>query len=206
VHLAVVDPGVGGDRRPIALRVAEGDRVLVGPDNGLLTPAVRLFGGAVEAVDVALSLARLEPVSSTFHGRDLFAPIAARIALGELIGALGDEIDPGGLATLDLPQPEIDTDHVAAHALGIDRFGNVELNVSHEQVTRSPLRLGDPLTVEVASGPAPAVYARTFEEVGEGELLLYEDSSRMLSLAVNRGSAARLLAIEVDASVTLRPA
>jgi S-adenosylmethionine hydrolase len=206
IHMAVVDPGVGGDRRPVAVTVNDGERILVGPDNGLLSLAIERFGGATAAVDIALSPARLEPVSATFHGRDLFAPVAARLSLGDDVASLGEAIDASALATLELPQPEIDAERVVAHALGIDRFGNVELNVSHEQLAGGPLRLGNPLTVEVASGPVPAIFARTFEEVPEGALLLYEDSSRMLSLAVNRGSAARLLALEVDGAVTLRPA
>jgi S-adenosylmethionine hydrolase len=206
IHMAVIDPGVGGDRRPVAVEVNDEKRILVGPDNGLLAPAIERFGGATAAVDIALSPARLEPVSATFHGRDLFAPVAARLALGDELSTVGEPIDPLGLAKLELPEPETDSRGIVAHALGVDRFGNVELNVSHEQLAGSPLRLGEPLTVEVASGPVPAVFARTFEEVPEGALLLYEDSSRMLSLAVNRGSAERLLALEVDDVVTLRPA
>jgi S-adenosylmethionine hydrolase len=206
VHMAVVDPGVGGDRRPVAVRAAEGDRVLVGPDNGLLAPAIARLDGALEAVDITLSPARLEPVSATFHGRDLFAPVAAHLALGGELTALGETIDTATLAELELPQAEIGADAIVAHALGIDRFGNVELNVSHDQLAAGPLRLGDPLTVEVPSGPVPAVFARTFEEVAEGALLVYEDSSRMLSLAVNRGSAERLLGIGVEEEITLRPA
>jgi S-adenosylmethionine hydrolase len=204
--MAVVDPGVGGDRRPVAIKVSNEDRVLVGPDNGLLVPAVERFGGATAAVDIALSPARLEPVSATFHGRDLFAPVAARLALGDELSSVGETIDPFGLAKLELPEAEIGAESIVAHALGIDRFGNVELNVSHEQLAGGPLRLGDPLTVEVPSGPVPAVFARTFEEVSDGALLLYEDSSRMLSLAVNRGSAERLLAVSVDQEIVLRPA
>jgi S-adenosylmethionine hydrolase len=206
IHMAVVDPGVGGDRRPVAVTVNDGERILVGPDNGLLSLAIERFGGATAAVDIALSPARLEPVSATFHGRDLFAPVAARLALGDELTGVGETFDPGELTKLELPQPEIDAESVVAHALGIDRFGNVGLNVSHKQLAGAPLRLGNPLTVGVASGPVPAIFARTFEEVPEGALLLYEDSSRMLSLAVNRGSAARLLALEVDGAVTLRPA
>ncbi len=205
VHVAVVDPGVGGERRPVAVSVNADDRVLVGPDNGLLAPALDRLGGASAAVDITLSPARLEPVSATFHGRDLFAPVAARLALGDELGSLGEEIEVAGLRGLDLPQPRIDAEGIVAHAIGIDGFGNIELNVPHERLAGSPLRLGDPLTVGVASGPVGAVFARTFEEVGEGELLLYEDSSRMLSLAVNRGSAERLLALEPDDAVTLRP-
>src|SRR3954469_3218468 len=82
VHLAVVDPEVGAERRGVAIRCAEEGRFLVGPDNGLLMPAAAAFGGAVEAVDVARSPHRLEPVAATFHGRDVFAPVAAHLAAG----------------------------------------------------------------------------------------------------------------------------
>lgn len=205
VHLAVVDPGVGGKRTPVAVRAAEDNRLLVGPDNGLLGLALDRFGGASEAVDLSLSPARLEPVSATFHGRDLFAPVAARLALGEALASLGKAIEPSKLTRLELPAPQIEPERIVAHALGVDRFGNVSLNVSHEQLSDGPLRLGQLLTVEVPSGPVEAIFARTFEEVSEGTLLLYEDSSRMLSLAVNRGSAERLLAIGRDDQVVLRP-
>ena len=204
VHLAVVDPGVGGERRPVAVRTADEERILVGPDNGLLALAISKLGGAAEAADISLSPARLEPVSATFHGRDLFAPVAARLALGEQLGGLGEAIEPASLKQLELPQPLIEKDRIVAHALGIDRFGNVALNVSHDQLAGGPLRLGDPLTVEVTSGPVDAIFARTFEEVPEGGLLLYEDSSRILALAVNRGSAERLLGLGRDDEVVLR--
>jgi hypothetical protein len=205
VLLAVVDPGVGGERRPVAVRTEEGGRFLVGPDNGLLGPAVGELGGAAEAVDITLSPARLEPVSATFHGRDLFAPVAARLALDEPLAALGEAIDPGTLSGLEIPEAVVSADRIVAHALGFDRFGNVALNVGHEQLAEGPLRLGHQLTVEVPSGPVAAVFARTFEEVPEGGLVLYEDSSRALALAINRGSAARLLGLERDQEVVLRP-
>ena len=204
IHVAVVDPGVGTERLAVALRTARGD-VLIGPDNGLLWLAVSELGGAAEAVDVTLSPARLEPVSATFHGRDLFAPVAARLALDEPLAALGEGFDPGSLARLEFPEPAIEADRVVAQALGFDSFGNVALNVGHEQLADGPLRLGRAVSVEVASGPVEAVFARTFEEVPEGALVLYEDSSRALALAVNRGSAERLLGLEEDDEVILRP-
>jgi S-adenosyl-L-methionine hydrolase (adenosine-forming) len=204
IHLAVVDPGVGTDRRGVAIRTAHEDRILVGPDNGLLALATDAFDGAEEAVDISLSSARLEPVSATFHGRDLFAPVAARLALGDPLAALGETIDAATLKALELPEPTIEPERIVAHALGADRFGNVALNLSHDQIAGGPLKLGHPLTVETASGPITATFARTFEEVKEGELLLYEDSFRILALAVNRGSAERLLALKPDDEVVLR--
>lgn len=205
VHLAVVDPGVGGERRGVALRVAEEERFLVGPDNGLLALAAARLGGATEAADIGHSSARLEPVSATFHGRDLFAPVAARLSLGDPLSELGEEIDPATLAPLELPSAEVSEEHIAARVLSADRFGNLTLNVSHEQLAEGPLRLGEPLSVEVASGNVDAVYARTFGEVPEGALLAYEDSSRMLALAINHGSAEGLLFLGRDDVVVLRP-
>ena len=128
VHLAVVDPGVGGARRALALRDQEG-RLHVGPDNGLLIPAVEKFGGIAEAHELANPEYALESVSRTFHGRDLFAPAAAHLALGVELSALGPPIAVDALARLDLPQPEVGTSRIKGTVLAIDRFGNVQLNL-----------------------------------------------------------------------------
>jgi S-adenosylmethionine hydrolase len=205
VHLAIVDPGVGGERRAVALRTAGEERFLVGPDNGLLALAAARFGGAAEAVDITRSTARLEPVSATFHGRDLFAPVAARLALGEELAPLGDSIDPAALTGLELPQPSVSGEEITAHVLGSDRFGNLYLNVSHARLAEGPLRLGAPIAIVAGGTEHDAVFARTFGEVAKGELLAYEDSARMLALAVNRGSAAVLLGLSSDDEVMLRP-
>jgi S-adenosylmethionine hydrolase len=201
VHLAVVDPGVGGTRRAVAVRVAEEDRVLVGPDNGLLWPAAERFGGVVEAVDVARSPHRLEPVSATFHGRDLFAPVAAKLAGGAPLAAAGEPIDPDELVKLRLPAPHIDAERVFAHVVSADGYGNVTLDVTHEEGTGAGLRLG----ASVLINGTPATYARTFEEVGPGELMLYEDAYRTLALAVNRGSAKDFLDLALDDEVRIEP-
>jgi S-adenosylmethionine hydrolase len=206
VHLAVIDPGVGTARRPVAVRVAEEERVLVGPDNGLLSLAWARFGGPVEAVDIGRSRFRLEPASATFHGRDLFAPVAANLALGAGLGEAGEAIDPGSLRPLEIPAPRIWPDRVVAHVVRVDRFGNVALNVRHEDLAGGPLRLGEPLAVESAGRRTSAAFARTYEDVSRGELLLYEDSSHALALAVNRGSAGARLGLGPDDEVVLRPA
>ena len=105
VHLAVVDPQVGSERRAIALRTADEDRLLVGPDNGLLALAARRFGGAVEAVDIGRSQLRLEPASATFHGRDIFAPVAAHLAGGCALAAAGEPVDPDSWPTCTCRSP-----------------------------------------------------------------------------------------------------
>ena len=207
VHLAVVDPGVGTERRPVAVRVAEEDRILVGPDNGLLSLAWERLGGPVEAVDVRDVEFRLEPASSTFHGRDLFAPVAASLAVGAELTRGGRADRPStSLNALEIPAPRIWPDRIVAHVVRTDRFGNVALNVRHEDLADGPLRLGQSLAIESAGERVGARSRATFEDVRPGELLLYEDSTRTLALAVNRGSAAELLRLRRDDEVVLRPA
>jgi hypothetical protein len=194
VHLAVVDPGVGAERRAIALRTIEEDRILVGPDNGLLSLAAQRFGGIAEVVDVARSPHRLEPVSATFHGRDIFAPVAAHLAAGEPLGAAGDPVDADEIVRLDMPLAVLEGATLYAHAVGFDRFGNIMLDMEHAELTESGFKLGHGVAVNGRRG----VYATTFADVPPGELLLYEDAYRTLALAVNRGSARELLGVERD--------
>jgi S-adenosyl-L-methionine hydrolase (adenosine-forming) len=202
VHLAVVDPEVGADRRAVAARTAEDDRLLVGPDNGLLALAATRFGGVVEAVDIGRSDHRLEPSSATFHGRDIFAPVAAHLATGAPLAEVGEPIDPDELKPLHMPLARQDDEVLVAHALAFDRFGNVMLDVEHEELAGAGLRLGHPVVVN----DVDAVFVTTFADVPPGRLLLYEDAYRTLSLAVNRGSAADRLGLVLDAEVRIVPA
>jgi S-adenosylmethionine hydrolase len=202
VHLAVVDPEVGAERRAVAIRCRQDDRILVGPDNGLLMPAAEAFGGAVEAVDVSRSPHRLEPVAATFHGRDIFGPVAGALAAGAPLGGAGDPLDVGELVALALPSATVQEGRVEAHALAIDGFGNVQLDASHEQLAGSGLRLGRAALVNGRH----AQFASTFADVAAGELLLYEDAYRTLALAINRGSAAEALGLRLDDPVLLEPA
>jgi S-adenosylmethionine hydrolase len=206
VHLAVVDPEVGKERRAVALRVAAEDRLLVGPDNGVLSLAVERFGGVVEAVDIGRSPWRLEPVSATFHGRDIFAPVTAQLAAGEPLAEAGEPFEPGELVTVRLPEPSRDGDALVAHALTVDRFGNATLDISHEDLQGSGLRLGRPLELEAGAQRFTAWYAVTFADVRPGEVLVYEDAYRMLAVAVNRGSAAELLGLSPDRELRIWPA
>jgi S-adenosylmethionine hydrolase len=194
VHLAVVDPGVGAERRAIALRTSEEDRILVGPDNGLLSLAAQRFGGIAEVVDVARSPHRLEPVSATFHGRDIFSPVAAHLALGAPLGDAGDPNDPDEIVRLDMPMAFLENDELYAHAVSFDHFGNIMLDVEHAELTDSGFRLGHSVDVNGHTG----VYATTFADVAPGQLILYEDAYRTLALAVNRGSAKELLGVGRD--------
>ena len=204
VHLAVVDPDVGAQRRAIALRTADRRR-FVGPDNGLLTLATQAAGGIVEAVDIARSRFRLKPVSATFHGRDIFAPIAAALAGGTTLAAAGDPIDPADLVTISLPTPAVRDGALIAHVRYVDRFGNLQLNVGHDDLGESGLRLGRAATIEPGDGSVhPVHYVRTFADAVPDELLLYEDAQRRLAIAVNHGSAAQRLGLAVDDELRIR--
>jgi S-adenosylmethionine hydrolase len=204
VHLAVVDPGVGSDRRAVAVETSEG-RFLVGPDNGLLSRALDRLGGPRAAVELSRSPFRLEPVSATFHGRDLFAPVAAHLALGARLEEAGEPIDPGTLATLDLPAPRLEAGEVVSHAIHADGYGNVTLNLDASMLAGGPLAEGERLEVRAPDGRFEALWARTFADVQAGELLLFEDSSGAMALAVSGGSASGLLNLVPDREVTLRP-
>jgi S-adenosyl-L-methionine hydrolase (adenosine-forming) len=205
VHLAVVDPEVGTERRAVAIRVAEEDRVLVGPDNGLLWPAGERLGGPLEAADISLSPFRLEPLSATFHGRDVFAPVAATLAQGATLGEVGMPLPPNALTTLESSAARIENGRTFAQVAYLDHYGNAVLDVDEARLPETGLRLGHHVVVETGSGSAEAVFARTFADVGPGGLLLYVDSYRALALAVNRGSAAETLGLAAGDEVVLRP-
>ncbi len=205
VHLAVVDPGVGTSRRAVAIRVARGDRVLVGPDNGLLWRAIERFDGAVAAVDVSRSPFRLMPISATFHGRDVFAPVAAHLANGADFAEAGEEIDAGSLIELPRAEPAVEENRVVSTVVSVDGYGNVALDLSERHAAGLGLRPGQPLGVEAPGAERTARFALTFADVPPGELILYEDANRSLALAVNRGSAARELVLAPGDRVILRP-
>jgi hypothetical protein len=203
VHLAVVDPGVGGQRRPLALRDASG-RLYVGPDNGLLLPAAERFGGVAEAHEIANPAYALEQVSRTFHGRDLFSPAAAHLALGLDLGELGPPIDLQELVRLDVPRAEHVEGGIRGTVLAVDRFGNAALNLTRDDLEQASIVPGKTVEVEACGSKYFAVTARTFADAREGDLLLYEDSYRNVAIAVSRGSAASLLGIDEGGELLLR--
>jgi S-adenosyl-L-methionine hydrolase (adenosine-forming) len=203
VHLAVVDPEVGAARRAIALRTQDEDRLLVGPDNGLLIPAAERFGGVAEAVEISASGWRLEPVSATFHGRDVFAPVAARLAAGEPLAAAGPPLEAGELVSLERSRARKEGDALVAHVVAADTYGNAILDATHADLVESGLRLGDAVAARTGARRVRGVVARTFSDVGPGSLLLYEDAGGALALAVNGGDAAALLGVRAGDEVRL---
>lgn len=203
VHVAIVDPAVGTQRRAIAVRVADEDRVLVGPDNGLLMPAIEQLGGAVEAVEISSSPARLLPVSPTFHGRDIFSPVAASIAAGSSLSHHGPELDPARLIQITLPKPFIGPGRIVAHASAVDRFGNIRLDCESKSMDEAGFGFGNRLEIRVGESSQYAVAGRTFADSQPGSLVVYRGSNGTLAIAANRGSAAAILDIEAGAEIEI---
>ena len=197
IILAVVDPGVGTSgargRRAVAVRTVDEDRLLVGPDNGLLLPVCERLGGIAEAVEVERSHERLEPVSATFHGRDIFAPVTAALADGVALTELGTPLPSESLRRLNISVGVMTPAGLELHVLHHDTFGNVILDGQIDQLTQLGVTVGDEVTVRSPGGTFEATFARTFADVHPGGLLLYQDGLGMLALAVNRGSAEELL-------------
>jgi len=202
VHLAVVDPGVGGPRRPLALSDADG-RLFVGPDNGLLIPAAERAGIAA-AHELANPAYALPTISRTFHGRDLFAPAAAHLAAGVALEALGPPIDAEQLVRLDLPQARFGDGVVHVTALYVDSFGNIALNLTREDAARVGVVAGTRVELEHDGERYYAVAARTFADARAGDVVLYEDSYRNMSVAISGGNAAVLLRAQPGSELEIR--
>lgn len=213
VHVAVVDPGVGTERLGVALQVGRGD-ILVGPDNGLLMEAADRLGGVVRAHALENPDLMLPVVTSSFHGRDIFAPMGAHLAMGTPIEAVGTAIDPRSLVRLERPRPAIADGSLATQIVHIMIYGNVTFagTPADLEAAIGPLEPGRRLVIDFPEEPGrPAVseatvWERTFGRVPLGESLLMEDSEGQLSLADNQGNAAERLGLAVDRRARIRPA
>jgi S-adenosylmethionine hydrolase len=202
VHLAVVDPGVGSDRRAVAVRSGDG-RLHVGPDNGLLLPAVEKLGGPDGAWLLENEEYRLHPTSRTFHGRDVFAPAAAQLALGLDPAELGPSIAVDDLVRIDHPEPEIGGSRIQATVLYVDRFGNVALNLTREHASTAEIEPGVRVELAVGGESYFAEATRTFADAQRGELILFEDSYGSLAIAITGGDAAATLRVRSGDAVRI---
>jgi S-adenosylmethionine hydrolase len=201
VYLAIVDPGVGTERRALALSSA-GGALLVGPDNGLLVPAAESLGGIVDAVSLTNADYHVQPVSSTFHGRDIFAPAAAYLAAGLDVRRLGEPVDPASLALVEpISAKKEGSNTITATIIDVDRYGNARLSMTEEE---ADLELGMQLKIEAAEGgEIPVRYVETFGHSKVGDLVLVPDSHQRLSLSVNQGNASRALGLEAGDRIRL---
>ncbi len=210
IHVGVVDPGVGTERRPIAIRVERGD-VLVGPDNGLLLPAATRLGGIVSVVELANPAFRLSVVSASFHGRDIFSPAAAYLATGVAFEDLGPSIDPSTLVDLRIPEPVVGDGVLESAVVYVDTFGNVKLAGTPRDLETAlgAVESGQRLALAIQAQSSRTVglaWRGTFGDAAPGELLAYEDSYGRLCVAVNQGDAGATLDLHDDDRVTIRRA
>lgn len=201
VVVAVVDPGVGTSRRAIAVEVGDGASVLVGPDNGLLAPAVAMVGGASRAFELTNREYHLAAPGPTFDGRDVFAPVAAHLCAGVPLELIGTPIDPASLLPSMIPLTREEDGALEAEVLWIDRFGNVQLNVDPDEL--GPL--GDVVRVVVDARSRVARRVESFGDLGINELGLLVDSYGLIAVAADRTSAAEALDAVEGVAVRLEP-
>jgi S-adenosyl-L-methionine hydrolase (adenosine-forming) len=202
VVLAIVDPGVGTDRRAIAIEVGDGESYLVGPDNGVLASAVGLVGGATAAVELTEAEYQLPAPGPTFAGRDVFAPAAAHLCAGVPLDALGPRIDPAELVPGIVPLPREEGDAIVGEILWVDRYGNCQLNIDPDAVAtwgeRVQLRWTKP-----REGVRTAVRAAAYGDLQPSQVGLIVDSYGLLAVSVPRGSAAETLGVVVGDELSL---
>ena len=202
VVLGVVDPGVGTERRAVAVEVGEqGEAVFIGPDNGLLASAVAMVGGATRAVELTNEAYQLPAPGPTFAGRDIFAPAAAHLCAGVDFAELGPPVDPLSLRPGLVPLPRSERGGVESETLWVDHFGNVQLNVGPDDVDD----LGDRIAVRWGEDFRIAVRVETFDQVGAGQIGLVVDSYGLLALVANQSSAAEELGLKAGDAVRLEP-
>jgi S-adenosylmethionine hydrolase len=202
VCLAVIDPGVGSSRKALAAQSDWG--FFVGPDNGILTPAVAMTGGAAEIVSIENPEVMIPSPGETFHGRDVFAPAAALLAAGEVtLGDLGPGLSGDEVLPLLLPLSEVDGSTVRGEVWWVDRFGNAQTNISPEDLAMVGVTPGDTVTVRVGATLHNLPWARNYSEVAEGEGLLHIDSAGLVALAVRSGRATEVLGVGDGTAVTL---
>jgi S-adenosyl-L-methionine hydrolase (adenosine-forming) len=199
--LAVVDPGVGTSRRCIVVEAGHG--MLVGPDNGLLAPAVALLGGPERVVALENEQYQLQAPGPTFAGRDIMAPAIAHIANGVPLTVLGDDVDPASLAPGLLPLPRLEPGQVHGEVLWVDRFGNCQLNISPDVLQNLGVAPGDVVEVRMGDAGRRARWTKTFADAQPSELVLVVDSYGSCALAYDRQSAAGLLKLRAGSSITL---
>ena len=209
-HVAVVDPGVGTARLPIGIATGRGD-VLIGPDNGLLVAAAQKLGGIAAVHELREPRYRLPVISTSFHGRDIFAPAAAHLATGVRLADLGPPVGPGSLVPSPIADPVVEDAALGSRIVYLDTFGNVKLAGlrSDLEAALGPLVPGDPLLVEFAGedagrDPIRTTWQATFGDVPAGDTLIYEDSYRRLCLAAREADAAAKHGLVEDLAVRIR--
>ena len=200
IVVAVVDPGVGTDRRRIAVEVGEGESVLIGPDNGLLAPAVAMVGGPKQVIELTNNNFHLTTSSTTFDGRDVFAPVAAHLANGVPLTELGDPIDPNSLMPAIIPVSYIEEEILFTEVLWIDQYGNIQLNIGIEDLPEGQLQ------IKIGERTYPTNVVSAFDQIPEGGVGLIVDSAGLIAVASLRSSAALEFSVSTGDSIQIQQA
>jgi len=203
IALAVVDPSVGRDR-DLAVRTRNG-RLLVGPDNGILDPAWQAMNGVAQVVSITSEQHTLQPVAPSFHARDVLAPAAAHLAAGVPLEDLGEPLDPGTLARLSMPEPNIERGRIECEVLDLNRFGNVQLNVRESHLIAAGLDGSERVSVETLSGAVVASRVSTFADIdAEGWGLMVDPRGWLAVVRANPGNAAQGLGVSSGDLIWIR--
>jgi len=203
IVLAVVDPGVGTERRIVAVEVDQG--VLIGPDNGLLAPAVAMLGGARRVISITNDAYRIAGPGRTFAGRDIMAPAVGHIAAGVPLDDLGESVDPAGLVPGLIPLARSDGGSVVTEVLWVDRFGNCQLNVGAEDLGALGVGQGDGVEIHFGDAARRARWVGAYADAKPSEIVLVVDSYGLVSIAMDRRSAAHECGLGVGETVEIIP-
>jgi len=201
VVLGVVDPGVGTDRRGVAIEIGDGSSVLVGPDNGLFAHVVAMCGGPDRVVSLTNEDFHLDSTSSTFDGRDVFAPVAAHLCQGVDLEEFGEVVDPGTMLPGTMPILTNEDHDLLAEVLWVDRFGNAQLNMASTDLDPTT----DTFGLVIKGRTRTVGLAGTFGDVAPGKVGLITDAHGLLALVIQRGSAAEELELRTGSEVRISP-
>jgi len=192
VHLALVDPFRAKPARGVAIRTADGS-TFVAPDNGLTSQAWDVAGGPVSAHVIDNPELWAGTPARTFRGRDVFSPVAARLAAGLPIDQVGTELSVDEVERIEVRQPTVESDHVHGEVVQVDHFGNLTLNLQRAHLEQAGISIGDDVELRCSGKSLVVPFLLTYGEVDRGRLAVCEDSFRTVTIAVNSGSAATRL-------------
>lgn len=201
-HVCVVDPGVGTKRRGIIIKTKRGD-YFIGPDNGCLMTAPRLLGGIDKAVEISNEKYMIKPISPIFHGRHVFAPVAAHLSLGVPIEDFGKELNPESLIRAPYEEAKVKNGKIEATVINTNHFGSLHLNILHEEMDKLGLKFGDKVSISFGGKKLAVTFVKTFGEVPKGQPLIMKDDYRRVEVALNMGSFSGKYGVKVGDEVVI---
>lgn len=202
-HICIVDPGVGSQRKPLAIKVKRGD-VLIGPDNGVLIPATRILGGIIKAVEITNPQYMNQPVSPIFHGRDIFAPAAAWLSLDVPLEKLGPSLDQKNLIKAPYEEAMIQNSQIKAMVISTNKFGSCHLNILPPLWDKTGIDIGQLIKIKYKKQIIQLPYQVTFSDVGKGKPLIIKDDYGRMEIALNQGSFCKKYKIKTGDRIVIK--